>query len=61
MVREHKIKSREGIGYMCRLGVKNLPTLCIDGKAVYISQIPDTQTLAKAISEQHRAKAASNS
>ncbi len=60
-VREHKIKSRDGIGYMCRLGVKNLPTLCIDGKAVYISQIPDTQTLAKAIAEQHRAKTASSS
>jgi MtaA/CmuA family methyltransferase len=48
-VLEHKIKSRDGIGYMSRLGVKNLPTICIDGEAQFISEIPDAKTLAKAI------------
>jgi MtaA/CmuA family methyltransferase len=48
-VREHKIKSREGIGYMVRLGVQNVPTACIDGEVKFISQIPDTDTFVKAI------------
>jgi len=50
-VREHKIKSREGIGYMTRMGVKNIPTVCIDGKVTFISQIPDTETFVNAILE----------
>ena len=48
-VREHKIKSREGIGYMSKLGVKNIPTACIDGDIVFISQIPDVDTFVQAI------------
>ncbi len=48
-VREHKIKSREGIGYMTRLGVENIPTACIDGEVLFISQIPDENTFAAAI------------
>ncbi len=48
-VREHKIKSREGIGYMTRMGVRNIPTVCIDGQVKFISQIPDTETFVKAI------------
>ncbi len=53
-VREHKIKSREGIGYMVRMGVKNIPTVCIDGEVTFISQIPDGDTFVKAI--ERRAK-----
>lgn len=53
-VREHKIKSREGIGYMVRMGVKNIPTVCIDGEVAFISQIPDSDTFIQAI--QRKAK-----
>jgi len=53
-VREHKIKSREGIGYMVRMGLQNIPAICIDGKAAFISQIPDTDTLVKAIEDRAR-------
>ena len=48
-VREHKIKVREGIGMFVKLGLSNLPTICIDGKAAFISTIPDRKTLVKAI------------
>jgi uroporphyrinogen decarboxylase len=53
-VREHKIKSREGIGYMVRMGVEKIPAICIDGEAKYISIIPDSDTLARAIVEKAR-------
>ncbi len=55
-VREHKIKTRSGIGYMCRLNVKNIPTICIDGVPRFISQIPDPQTLTEAIQQRYREK-----
>lgn len=53
-VREHKIKSREGIGYMANIGVKNIPAICIDGEAMFVSQIPDCGTLVKAIEDKAR-------
>jgi uroporphyrinogen decarboxylase len=46
---EHKIKLREGIGMMVKLGVKALPTICIDGEVCFISIIPDQPTLIAAI------------
>jgi MtaA/CmuA family methyltransferase len=55
-VNEHKIKRREGIGVMCRLDVKNVPTICVDGKPVFISIIPDTNTLAKTIEKRYAEK-----
>ena len=48
-VNEHKIKVREGIGMMVKLGVKNLPTICINGEPTFASIIPDQTTLVKAI------------
>lgn len=48
-VNEHRIKVREGIGMMVRLGVKALPTICIDGEVKFISLIPDQRTLVAAI------------
>jgi uroporphyrinogen decarboxylase len=48
-INEHKIKARAGLGMMKKLGVKNLPTICIDGEIVFASIIPDTKTLVKAI------------
>ena len=48
---EHKIKVREGVGMMVKLGVKALPTICIDGCVSFISIIPDQPTLIKAIED----------
>lgn len=48
-INEHKIKARAGIGMMKKLGVKNLPTICIDGEVAFASVIPDMKTLVKAI------------
>ncbi|MDF7825705.1 uroporphyrinogen decarboxylase family protein [Pontiellaceae bacterium B12227] len=50
-INEHKIKVREGIGMMVKLGVKNLPTICINGEPKFASIIPDITTLVKAIEE----------
>ena len=52
-VNEHKIKVRQGIGMMCKLGVKNLPTICINGEVKFASIIPDLKTLIGAITEAH--------
>lgn len=57
-VREHKVKSRDGIGYMTRLGVRNIPSICIDGKPSFLSQIPDTDTLVAAIEARAKEKGA---
>jgi uroporphyrinogen decarboxylase len=46
---EHKIKEKEGIQMMATLGVKNIPTICINGKVEFISNIPPKQELIKAI------------
>ncbi len=48
-INEHKIKARAGIGMMKKLGVRNLPTICIDGDIAFASIIPDQKTLVKAI------------
>jgi uroporphyrinogen decarboxylase len=48
---EHKIKSREGIVAMKKLGVTNLPTIVIDGVVSFISVIPDEATFIKTLKE----------
>jgi len=50
-VREHKIKGREGIGIMVRLGLEHIPTICIDGTAAFVSIIPDQTTLRTSVAE----------
>ena len=50
-INEHKIKVRQGIGMMVKLGVKNLPTICINGDVKFASIIPDQNTLVAAIEE----------
>lgn len=57
-VEEHRIKTRAGIGRMHKLGVGNLPTICIDGEIAFISVIPDQPTLVQAIERHAQAKAA---
>lgn len=56
VVAEHKIKVREGLSMMAALGVRNIPTLCMDGEIVFVSSIPSHKALAEAIEERLRAK-----
>jgi uroporphyrinogen decarboxylase len=51
VIAEHKIKERKGLGMMVRLGVRNLPTIIIDGEICFASIIPDQKTLLKKIEE----------
>ncbi len=44
---EHKIKDADGIRMMMALGVKNVPTTCINGKVKFISQIPPKDEIVK--------------
>ena len=46
---EHKIKNQEGIQMMLSLGVRNLPTICIDGEVEFISIIPPKSELVARI------------
>jgi MtaA/CmuA family methyltransferase len=45
VIHEHKIKDVNGIRMMMALGVKNVPTICINGKVSFISQIPPRSEL----------------
>lgn len=49
VVREHRIKNREGLGYMCKLNVAHIPSICIDGKPVFESIIPEKHVIEEAI------------
>ncbi len=49
VVKEHKIKDKAGIAAMVKLGVKNIPTICINGKVAFSSIIPETDKLIEAI------------
>jgi uroporphyrinogen decarboxylase len=47
--REHPIKKIEAVSFMSSLMVKNIPTICIDGKIAFVSQIPPKSHLIEAI------------
>ena len=47
--REHAIKKMDAVTFMSSLMVKNIPTICIDGKIAFVSQIPPKQELINAI------------
>jgi uroporphyrinogen decarboxylase len=47
--REHAIKKMEGVSFMSSLMVRNIPTICIDGKVAFVSQIPSQSKLVEAI------------
>ncbi len=47
--REHAIKKMEAVTFMFSLMVKNIPTICIDGKIAFVSQIPPRGELIAAI------------
>jgi len=44
-VREHKITNRDGLGYMTKLGVTAIPSICVDGKEQFASIIPERKEL----------------
>ncbi|MEX0321972.1 MAG: uroporphyrinogen decarboxylase family protein [Puniceicoccaceae bacterium] len=46
---EHKITGRDGLGYMVKLGVSAIPSICIDGKEQFASIIPDRDVLVNAL------------
>ncbi len=56
VVREHKVKTAEGIRMMVSLGVSNVPTLCMDKEIVFVSSIPGNKALADAMRERLRQK-----
>ena len=43
--REHPIKDMESVTFMSSLMVKNIPTICIDGKIAFVSKTPPKQEL----------------
>ena len=47
--REHSIKQLDAVTFMSALMVKNLPTICIDGRIVFVSKIPPRHELIAAI------------
>lgn len=49
VVKEHKVKVMEGVEMMVKLGVKNIPTICIDGEVMFISNIPPVSEIKAAI------------
>jgi uroporphyrinogen decarboxylase len=49
VVKEHKITDKAGIAAMVKLGVRNIPTICINGKVAFSSIIPDIDKLVEAI------------
>ena len=42
---EHKIKEKEGVVCMIKLGATQVPTICVDGVVKYSSILPDTSEL----------------
>jgi hypothetical protein len=49
--REHAIKRMEAVTFMSSLMVKNIPTICIDGKIAFVSKIPPQNVLIQAIQQ----------
>ena len=46
---EHKIKDKESVVFMMKLGVSNIPTIVIDGEIRYISIVPSVNQLRENI------------
>lgn len=58
---EHKVKLRQGIEAMKRLGVENIPTICVNGKVAFVSTIPDQVSLVKVLQDASDSAKASTS
>lgn len=48
---EHKIKEKEGVVCMMKLGATQVPTICVDGEVKYSSILPDNETLSTCFAE----------
>ncbi len=48
-LREYKSTTKEGVALIKALNIKSIPTMLINGKLAYSSQIPDSETLRKRI------------
>ena len=46
---EHKVKTQQGISMMVSLGVKNIPTICINGNIEFISITPSKEEFLQAL------------
>jgi uroporphyrinogen decarboxylase len=53
-IRERKITGREGLGFMTRLGVSHIPSICIDGVVAFSSLIPDGDRLRQVLADRIR-------
>ena len=49
--REHRIKQMDGVAMMMALGVRNLPTIVMDGDIEFISRIPPIRDIEAKIGE----------
>lgn len=56
-IREYKYFIKEDIARTRKMGVKNLPTMCIDGEQKFISIIPSREELLEAVKAAAAAKA----
>jgi uroporphyrinogen decarboxylase len=56
VINEHKITTRSGLSHMAKLGVGQIPTICIDGEVKFPSIIPDITTLIEAIEDKVQSK-----
>lgn len=53
---EHKIKQKEGVACMLKLGAKQVPTIIVDGIIKYESILPDTKELTACFEEAAKKK-----
>ena len=52
----YRYNIKEDIARTAKMGLKNLPTMCIDGEPVYISIIPDHDELVAEVKKRYDAK-----
>ena len=55
---EHRIKQKEGVACMLKIGATHVPTICVDGEIKYVSILPDTETMTECFKEAIAKKAA---
>jgi len=46
---ERSVKTPEGVEFMVAIGASNIPTLCIDGEIVFVSNIPPVSEISRSI------------
>jgi len=56
LLEEHSIKTPEGLKFMASVGVKNIPTILVDGQIAFVSMIPPVTKISEAIEKVLRTK-----